>query len=84
VTDFLAPIGPPQDIHDPASRDLIAALYEHDWYTEEPRDGSATVVSPDRTRVMVIEVSIPGDRLVAYIDGERKLLRRAIDYVRGE
>jgi hypothetical protein len=82
MTAFLAPVGPPNGIAHERSRKLIAALYEHEWYTEEPHDSEATVVSPDYARVMVVKLD--GDRLVAYINGERKLLSRAIEYVRGE
>lgn len=77
-----APIGPPSGITHAPSRKLIAALYEYDWSTEPVTDGRATVVSPDFTRVMVL--GIEGERLVAYVGGERKLLARAIEYVKGE
>lgn len=82
MTDSRAPIGPPSDITHEMSRKLIAALYEHDWSTEPVLDGHATVVSPDFSRVMVLGVD--GKRLVSFIGGERKLLSRAIEYVKGE
>jgi hypothetical protein len=82
MTDSRAPIGPPSGITHEASRKLIAGLYEYDWSTEPVTDGRATVVSPDFTRVMVL--GIEGERLVAYVGGERKLLTRAIEYVKGE
>ena len=81
MSDFLAPVGPPTDVTDPASRELIAALYEHDWYTEPPTSGRATVVSPDFTRVMVIELE--GERLLAYINDQLQHPTWAIEYVRG-
>lgn len=83
MTAFLAPVGPPNGIAHERSRKLIAALYEHDWYTEEPHDGEVTVVSPGFTRVIVLKL-LSGGRLLAYIDGEPKLLSRAIEYVKGE
>jgi len=82
MADFLAPVGPPKDVTDPMSRKLIGALYEHDWYAEPVTDGRATVVSPGFTRVLVLELD--GEKLIATIDGERKLLSRAIEYVKGE
>lgn len=82
MTDSRAPIGPPSGITHGPSRQLIAALYENDWSTEPVTDGRATVVSPDFSRVIVLGVE--GERLVAFIGGERKLLSRAIEYVKGE
>jgi hypothetical protein len=82
MTDSRAPVGPPNGVTHPASRRLIAALYEYDWSTQPVVNGSAVVISPDFTRVMT--VAVDGDRLLAYIDGERKLLSRAIEYVKGE
>lgn len=83
MTAFLAPVGPPESHlkHGP-SRKLIAALYEHDWYTEEPHDSEATVISPDFARVMVVKLD--GNQLLAFIDGEHKPIGRAIEYVKGE
>jgi hypothetical protein len=82
MTDFLAPVGQPKDVIDSESRDLIAALHEHDWYAEHATNGQVTVISPDFTRVMVIKLD--RDSLVPFIDDEIKMTSQAIEYVNGE
>lgn len=71
--------------HQP-TRDLTVALYEHGWAVDNLGDGTARLVHPHRTDVIEVLVckESPNRIRAVWVNGERKLISRAIEFITEE